>query len=97
METSEVNAATPVLAPEEHAGSDEVAIELALWDSVKDGGPEELASYLEHYPEDTFASLARTRQAAPAEANHAEERAADLDAAFWEAIKETQRGIGSLS
>jgi adenylate cyclase len=30
------------------------------------------------------------RQAAPAEADHAEERAADLDAAFWEAIKDTQ-------
>jgi class 3 adenylate cyclase len=81
---------TPVLAAEEHGGADEVALELALWDSVKDGGPEELASYLEHYPDGTFASLARTRQAAPTEADHAEERAADLDAAFWEAIKDTQ-------
>jgi adenylate cyclase len=89
-EASEVDAATPLLVPDEHAGSDEVALELALWDSVKDGGPEELASYLEHYPDGTFASLARTRQAAPAEADHAEERAADLDAAFWEAIKDTQ-------
>jgi adenylate cyclase len=69
---------------------DDVTLELALWDSVKDGSPDELASYLEHYPEGTFASLARTRQAAPAEAGHADERAADLDAAFWEAIKDTQ-------
>jgi adenylate cyclase len=79
-----------VLAPPENAASDEVALELALWESVKDGGPDELASYLEHYPEGTFASLARTRQVAPAEAGHAEERAADLDAAFWDAIKDTQ-------
>ncbi len=87
---SEIDTPTPVLAAEEHGGSDEVALELALWDSVKDGGPEELGSYLEHYPEGTFASLARTRQASPAEADHAEERAADLDAAFWESIKDTQ-------
>jgi adenylate cyclase len=71
------------------SGDDTVALELALWDSVKDGGPDELASYLEHYPEGTFASLARTRQT-PAEAGHANERDADLDAAFWEAIKDTQ-------
>jgi class 3 adenylate cyclase len=82
--------AMPGLAPEEHVGSDEVALELALWDSVKDGGPEELAAYLERYPDGTFASLARTRQAAPAEAGDAEERAAELDVAFWDAIKETQ-------
>jgi adenylate cyclase len=78
------------LAQEENETSDEVALELALWDSVKDGGPDELTSYLEHYPEGTFASLARTRQAAPAEEGHAEGRAADLDAAFWDAIKDTQ-------
>jgi adenylate cyclase len=74
-----------------HSDDDGVALELALWDSVKDGGPDELASYLEHYPEGTFASLARTRRTAPAaDAGHAEEQAADLDAAFWEAIKDTQ-------
>lgn len=67
-----------------------MALELALWNSVKDGGREELAAYLEQYPEGTFASLARMRQAAPAEVGNAEERAADLDAAFWEAIKDTQ-------
>jgi adenylate cyclase len=87
---SEVDAPEALFAPEEHNGSDEVNLEMALWDSVKDGSPEELASYLEHYPEGTFASLARTRQVTPAEAGHAEERDADLDAAFWEAIKDTQ-------
>lgn len=78
-----------VLTQEETGASDEVALELALWDSVKDGGPDELAAYLERYPEGTFASLARTRQAVPNEAGHAEERA-ELDAAFWDAIKDTQ-------
>jgi adenylate cyclase len=85
-----IDVSPDVLAPPENAASDEVALELALWESVKDGGPNELASYLEHYPEGTFASLARTRQAAPAEAGRAEERTADLDVAFWDAIKDTQ-------
>ena len=34
-------------------------LELALWDSVNDGSPGELESYIEHYPEDT---LRRARQ-----------------------------------
>ena len=38
-----------------------LALELALWDSVKDSSPAELESYVEQYPEGTFASLARTR------------------------------------
>ena len=79
-----------LLAQAENGASDEVALELALWESVKDCGPDELASYLEHYPDGTFASLARTRQTAPAETGHADGRAADLDAAFWDAIKDTQ-------
>jgi hypothetical protein len=45
----------------ELSADNEVALELALWDSVKDGSPAELDSYLERYPEGTFASLARTR------------------------------------
>ena len=36
-------------------------LELALWDSVNDGSPGELESYIEHYPEGICASLARTR------------------------------------
>jgi class 3 adenylate cyclase len=76
----------------------EVALELALWDSVKEGSPAELESYLEQYPDGTFASLARTRidaalhstpeRAAPATA----EAAADpLDLAFWESVKDSNR------
>jgi hypothetical protein len=45
----------------ELSADNEVALELALWDSVKEGSPAELESYLEQYPEGTFASLARTR------------------------------------
>jgi adenylate cyclase len=74
----------------------EVSLELALWNSVKDGGQEELAAYLEHYPEGTFASLARTRQTAEEEdgtttASRIKEATEDaLDATFWDAIKDTQ-------
>ena len=71
------------------SADNEVALELALWNSVKDGNPDELASYLEHYPEGTFASLARTRQ--QEYENTTEETVADpLDVAFWDAIKNTQ-------
>ena len=45
----------------ELSADNEVALELALWDSVKDGSPAELESSLEQYPEGTFASLAQTR------------------------------------
>jgi len=45
----------------------EVALELALWDSVKDGSSTELETYLEQFPEGTFAELAKTRLAATAE------------------------------
>jgi adenylate cyclase len=89
----------PSLPESELSADSEVSLELALWNSVKDGTPAELASYLEHYPEGTFASLARTRQsAAEAESSEAPTTAAlareatgdALDAAFWDAIKDTQ-------
>jgi adenylate cyclase len=87
---------TPVEAPpllDDPALSlhDELTLELTLWNSVKEGGPDELASYLEHYPDGTFASLARTRSIAANESSASvDQAAADLDAAFWDAIKETQ-------
>ncbi len=89
----------PMPSDSELSAEIEVSLELALWDSVKDGGTEELASYLEHYPEGTFASLARTRQTAvevevsgsAITAAVAKEAPGDaLDAAFWDAIKNTQ-------
>jgi class 3 adenylate cyclase len=74
----------------------EVALELALWESVKDGSPAELEAYLERYPDGTFASLARTRIAdarhpgppAPAPAT----RAGDpIELAFWDSVKDSNR------
>jgi hypothetical protein len=73
--------------------------ELALWESVKDGGWAELASYLEHYPDGTFASLAQTRlntagdelrDLAPATATDLNVTIDALDLAFWDAIKESR-------
>ena len=45
----------------EVAPESDAALELAFWESVKGGTAAELESYLERYPEGTFASLARTR------------------------------------
>jgi adenylate cyclase len=81
----------------ELSADNEVALELALWDSVRDGSPAELESYLEQYPEGTFASLARTRLEAavlsPTPTTPTpEEAAADaLDLAFWNSVKDSNR------
>lgn len=74
-----------------------VALELALWDSVKDGSPAELESYLEQYPNGTFAALARTRidaasHSPPQPAPTPEEVAAEaLDLTFWNSVKDSNR------
>jgi hypothetical protein len=80
------------------SADNEAALELALWDSVKDSSPAELESYLEQYPGGTFASLARTRLDAAAlpPASLAtptpEEAAAEaLDLAFWNSVKDSDR------
>jgi class 3 adenylate cyclase len=84
-------------ASSELSADNEVALELALWESVKDGSPAELQSYLEQYPTGTFASLARTRVDAAAHAPlppppTTEEAAADaLDLAFWNSVKDSNR------
>jgi class 3 adenylate cyclase len=77
----------------------EVALDLAFWESVKDKGPAELATYLERFPEGTFAALARTRQsslenasadAAPVSADpNGGPDAAELS--FWDSVKDSQR------
>jgi hypothetical protein len=73
-------------------------LELALWDSVNDGSPGELESYIEHYPEGTFASLARTRLDAaalsltgPPVPTSGELAAEALDVAFWNSVKDSNR------
>jgi adenylate cyclase len=82
----------------ELSADNEVALELALWDSVKDGSPAELESYLEQYPDGTFASLARTRldaaalsPASPAAPTPEQAAAEALDLAFWDSVKDSNR------
>jgi adenylate cyclase len=71
----------------------ETALELAFWDSVKDGGPSELQTYLDRFPEGTFAALARTRLAGNGDGeSEAASPAPGPDAAelaFWEGIKDS--------
>jgi hypothetical protein len=82
----------------ESSADSEVALELALWESVKDGSPAELEAYLEQYPDGTFASLARTRleagtlSFAAADTPTPAEAAADaLNLPFWDSVKDTYR------
>ena len=82
----------------ELSADNEVALELALWDSVKDGTPAELESYLEQYPEGTFASIAQTRLDAaalsptrPPVPLPADVAADELDLAFWNSVKDSPR------
>jgi class 3 adenylate cyclase len=76
----------------------EAALELAFWESVKDGTPVELESYLDRYPEGTFASLARTRLDAAALSSRDSQDSAPataavdgLDLAFWDSVKDSHR------
>jgi adenylate cyclase len=85
----------PEVASSDLSADSEAALELAFWESVKDGTAAELESYLEKYPEGTFASLARTRLA---DAERSGEPTADaaaaadeLDLAFWDSVKDSCR------
>jgi hypothetical protein len=79
----------------ELSAESEVSLELALWESVKDGNPAELESYLEQYPDGTFAPLARTRldgaARSPAYPGPADTAADALDLAFWSSVKDSNR------
>jgi adenylate cyclase len=79
----------------ELSAESEVALELAMWESVKDGSPAELETYLEQYPDGTFASLARTRLDtavhSPADSIAADTAAHALDLAFWNSVKDSDR------
>ena len=95
-EASELPAAPAVIS--ELSADNEVALELAFWDSVKDGSPAELETYLEQYPDGTFAPLARTRLDAaalsptgPHAPTPADAAAEALDLAFWNSVKDSNR------
>jgi adenylate cyclase len=99
--TEEIAESTKLPSPvtiSELSADNEVALELALWESVKDGSPAELDSYLEQYPEGTFASLARTRLEATVPSNNgppasppADPATDALDLAFWNSVKDSNR------
>ena len=86
--------AVPAMVSELSADS-EAALELALWESVRDGSASELETYLEQYPEGTFASLARTRLDAAAGSPPASATATPaahaLDLALWDSVKDSNR------
>jgi class 3 adenylate cyclase len=75
----------------------EARLELAFWESVKDGTTDELRSYLERYPDGTFAPLARTRLAAIEDSIELSGEASsgaepdELDLAFWNSVKDSYR------
>jgi adenylate cyclase len=80
------------------SADNEVALELAFWESVKNGSPAELASYLEQISVGTFSSLARTRlaEATLSPADRAAPMPADiagepLDLAFWNSVRDSIR------
>jgi adenylate cyclase len=91
-ELTEMPSAPPTIS--ELSAETEVALELAFWESVKDGMPAELETYLERYPDGTFASLAQTRLDSPTDPAPpaAGEAAVDtLDLAFWNSVKDSNR------
>jgi adenylate cyclase len=85
----------PEDASSELSAESEAALELAFWESVKDGTAAELASYLDKYPEGTFAALASTRLADAERSDAADGEAAaasdELDLAFWNSVKDSCR------
>lgn len=88
----------PAADTSELSADSEAALELAFWESVKDGTAAELESYLERYPDGTFAPLARTRldSAALSSENSPDlapvaAGADPLDLAFWDSVKDSNR------
>ncbi|HTV29885.1 MAG TPA: adenylate/guanylate cyclase domain-containing protein [Xanthobacteraceae bacterium] len=78
----------------ELSAESEAALELAFWESAKDGTPAELEAYLERYPDGTFAALAKTRLASaqsPEPSGHPDAAADALDLAFWDSVKDSNR------
>jgi len=75
--------ATPVVA-----AVDPKAVELALWESIKDSErAEDFESYLEQYPDGTFAEVARSRLAGePPPPDPAE---TEVELAFWNTVKDS--------
>jgi adenylate cyclase len=80
--------------------TEEIEVELALWDSVKDSeSAAELDMYLERYPDGPFAPLAHSRRdaliAASREASPPEpsEALLEVELAYWESVKDSGNRI----
>src|SRR5580704_8949544 len=75
---------------------EDVEVELAFWDSIKDSGSvAELDAYLARYPDGSFAVLARSRHEALTAIDESDaipekaEGALAVELAFWEATKDS--------
>jgi hypothetical protein len=81
----------------EDVGAENVDIELAFWNSIKDSGSvAELEAYLGRYPDGPFTVLAQTRRDALIAADEsdpipakADEDNVAIELAFWEAAKDS--------
>lgn len=70
------------------AAVDPKAVELALWESIKDSERAgDFESYLEQYPEGTFAAVARSRLNGETPPPNPAEK--DVELAFWESVKDS--------
>jgi adenylate cyclase len=88
----ETSAAAPL--PDPTPTADDVAVELAFWDSIKEQeDPAEFTAYLEKYPDGAFAALARARhkslmdkETAPAPVAV---EASESELAFWDTVRDS--------
>jgi adenylate cyclase len=96
-ERSPAGSPGPTVEEPDLSADTEAALELAFWESVKDGTHAELETYLDKYPDGTFAALARTRLT-PSEQPHdgtpevtSATVADEIDLTFWNSIKDGHR------
>jgi hypothetical protein len=84
--------------PTRPATAENTALDLALWETVKDSGDVNgLLHYLQRFPEGEFAEIARDRitalSQAPSERSQVAAPAVDADTAvelsFWESVRES--------
>ena len=83
IEANGAGGAMPVVA-----AVDPKAVELALWESIKDSErPEDFESYLEQYPDGTFTTVARSRlEGEPPPPDPTEK---EVELAFWKTVKDS--------
>ena len=83
---------TPSLHGAEAAAAEPHSVEVVFWELIKESTrPADYEAYLEHYPEGSFATLARTRLAefASAGGGMRDPRDREVELAFWESVRES--------